>query len=170
MSGIEAAGIVLGAIPLLISGLQHYGRGASTIKDIFGARAECRSLARKLAVEKDILQNTVELLLGDSVDDALLEDLWTNIGGSSWSAPTIDAALRKRLARSRQRFLETLDAMNRTLQSLGARLQLGDDPKVSNRALPVLSTRLMTHEHDSRPLFAMQTHSCKLANKSSSAS
>lgn len=29
MSGLEVAGVVLGAIPLVISGLEHYGQGVS---------------------------------------------------------------------------------------------------------------------------------------------
>lgn len=35
MSGIEIAGIVLGAIPLVIAGLEPYADGLNTIQDIF---------------------------------------------------------------------------------------------------------------------------------------
>jgi hypothetical protein len=40
MSGFEVAGIVLGAIPLVISALEHYGEGVSVTYSLFCLEAE----------------------------------------------------------------------------------------------------------------------------------
>jgi hypothetical protein len=83
MSGIEVAGIVLGVIPLVVSGLEHYADGVSTIKVIFNYESEFRSLSRRLRVESNIFQNTVEILLRDCVNDEKLTELleqWVKTG------------------------------------------------------------------------------------------
>lgn len=130
MSGLEVAGVVLGAIPLLIAGLEHYAEGASTVKRIFHAPREFRSLGRRLRVEHDIFRNALELLLTDCVDDTSIQDLLDDVGGSRWSEPEIDAALRSKLQNSYPVYLETVQDMNKTLLALRARLRIGDDGKV----------------------------------------
>lgn len=115
MSGLEVAGVVLGAIPLLISGLEHYAEGASTIKRMFRAPAEFCSLSLRLRVEHDIFKNTIELLVGDLVDDVSLQSLLENVGGDSWSESAIDTALRKKFCRSYRVYIETAQDMNKTL-------------------------------------------------------
>jgi hypothetical protein len=89
MSGAEIAGFVLGSIPLVISGLEHYAEGVSTIKIMFNAPSEFKSMSRRLTVEHRILRNTVELLLHDCIDDdELLANLMADNGDSDlWSDP-----------------------------------------------------------------------------------
>lgn len=136
MSGLEVAGVVLGAIPLLISGLEHYAEGASTVKRMFRAPAELRSLGRRLQVEHEIFRNCQELLLNDCLDDVLLQDLLQNANSSAWSDPAVEAALRRKLQRSYQGYMETVEDMNKTLTAFRERLQLGDDGKVSDTSEP----------------------------------
>lgn len=76
MSGAEAVGLVLAIIPLVISGLEHYAEGVSTIKIMLNAPSEFKSLSRRLALEHEIFKNTIKLLLQDCIeDDQLLADL-----------------------------------------------------------------------------------------------
>jgi hypothetical protein len=67
MSGIEVAGIVLGAIPLVISGLEHYSEGAQTIRSMWDYPKEFATLSRRLRVENETFRNTMELILSGSV-------------------------------------------------------------------------------------------------------
>nr|POF20019.1 hypothetical protein CFP56_52268 [Quercus suber] len=130
MSGIEVAGLVLGAIPLVISGLEHYGEGARTIKSMWNYPQEFASLSRRMRVEQDIFRNAIELLLSDCVEDAVLADLLDNPGGDIWSDPKVDEALREKMRRSYEVYLETVRGMQTTLERFSARLKLGPDGKV----------------------------------------
>lgn len=50
MSGVEAAGFVLAAFPLLISALEHYRESAEVLKDWWRYKREYR----KVKVEKNL--------------------------------------------------------------------------------------------------------------------
>ena len=63
MSGVEAAGLILGALPLVVSGLESYIEGVATIKRYFRYKNELKSLLRALTTEYDIFRNTCEELL-----------------------------------------------------------------------------------------------------------
>ena len=132
MSGAEIAGFVLAAIPLVISGLEHYAEGVSTIKIMFNAPAEFKSMSRRLIVEHRILRNTVELLLHDCIDD---EQLLANLMADSsdpdvWSDPTVEKALRKKLQSSFSVYLDTMSSLETTLADFKSRLKLTVDGKV----------------------------------------
>ncbi|KAF2769568.1 hypothetical protein EJ03DRAFT_351075 [Teratosphaeria nubilosa] len=75
MSGIEVVGLVLGAIPLVISGLQYYGEGIRTIKVIRNYSKEFADIKRRLEVEEMLFRSTIISLLSDCVDDERLNGL-----------------------------------------------------------------------------------------------
>ncbi|KAK3720810.1 hypothetical protein LTR37_003473 [Vermiconidia calcicola] len=127
MSGIEVAGLVFGAIPLVISGLEHYAEGVATVKVMFNYPSEFRSLGRRLNVEKEIFQNIMESLLDGCADDGILTDLLGQQAGNSWSNPEIDKALRNKLGRSYSVYLETVQDMNESLARFKERLKLDED-------------------------------------------
>jgi hypothetical protein len=131
MSGIEVAGIVLGAIPLLISGLEHYAEGVATIRRTFKYQAEFRSLSRQLRVESGIFQNTIELLLTGCVAQDKITELLESPGGKGWQNPDVADSLRQKLGRVYDVYLETVESMSRTVHEFKARLKLNDDGKVS---------------------------------------
>ena len=132
MSGAEVAGLVLGSIPLVISGLEHYAEGVSTIKIMFNAPSEFKAMGRRLKVEHKIYRNTLELLLHDCIDDdQLLTDLMSDSGDSArWSDPIVEKALRKKLQSSYSVYLETMSSLETTLADFKSRLKLNEDGKV----------------------------------------
>ena len=130
MSGVEIVGLVLGSIPLVISGLEHYAEGVATIKVMFRYPSEFKSLSRRLRVEQDIFRNIIELLLHDCVGDSLLTELLENVGGKSWSDPDVEKALQQKLQASYGVYIETVESLNKTLAEFKERLKLGDDGKV----------------------------------------
>lgn len=133
MAGVDIAGVVLGAIPLVISGLEHYAEGVLTIKIMFNYPSEFRSLSRRLRVEQDIFRNNIELLLHDCVEDSVLTELLENVGGKEWSNPVVEKALARKLRISYSVYLETVESMDKTLREFKERLKLNDDGKVRLR-------------------------------------
>lgn len=63
MSGIELAGLVLGAIPVVVAGLESYIKGVATIKRYSKYKNELKSLRTSLTTEYDIFRNSCEELL-----------------------------------------------------------------------------------------------------------
>jgi hypothetical protein len=131
MSGIEVAGIVLGAIPLVISGLEHYGEGARTIRSMWDYPKEFATLSRRLRVENETFRNTMELVLSGFVGDGTLSDMLTQPGGQAWTETRIEQELHRTLQGSHAVFLETVVDMNRALVTFMERLRLDTDGKVS---------------------------------------
>jgi hypothetical protein len=58
-SGVEAAGIVLGAIPLILAGLQFYAEGIGVTKRYWKYREEVNSLLVELRTENSIYINSI---------------------------------------------------------------------------------------------------------------
>lgn len=134
MSGLEVVGVVLGGIPLLISGLDHYAEAASTIKRMLTAAAHFRNLSRELRTEHQIFRDAIDRLLGDCVDHDELQVMLNNIGGDAWSRPDIDMVLQRKLCDSYGVYMETVQHINQTLCAFRQRLEIGDDGKVRRPA------------------------------------
>jgi hypothetical protein len=132
MSGIEVAGIVLGAIPLVISGLEHYSEGARTIKSMRDYPKEFATLSRRLRVENETFRNTMELILSGFVGGRTLNDMLTQPGGKAWAETQVEQELRRILQGSYNVFLETVVGMNEALIAFIERLKLGLDGRVGH--------------------------------------
>jgi hypothetical protein len=63
MSGVEAAGLVLGAIPLILASLEFYAKGIAVSKRYLRFGQAFKSLLTELRAENVILTNTLNLLL-----------------------------------------------------------------------------------------------------------
>lgn len=76
MSGFEVAGVVFGAIPLVISALEHYKAGKGAVATFFKWRDQLDVLIYRLKVQRCLLHlNLVELLRSAGIEDAIEEDL-----------------------------------------------------------------------------------------------
>ncbi|TRX93665.1 hypothetical protein FHL15_005341 [Xylaria flabelliformis] len=88
ISGFEVVGIILGAIPLLVSALEHYGRGIKTIQIVWRWAKVMRSLATALNTEQTILRNTCETWLG-GINPKDMKPLLAEPFGPPWQDPYI---------------------------------------------------------------------------------
>lgn len=71
MSGIEVAGLVLGALPVLIEAIDGYKSGISKIKSGFKKRKVIEKLGRALRLQKTIVEAITRNILAQSgCDDA----------------------------------------------------------------------------------------------------
>lgn len=133
MSGVEVIGVVLGAIPLVISALEHYAEGVKTIKIVRKAELEFRALARKLEAEHLILRNTLTNLLNDCADirAATLRSLMDDIGAAGWKEPDVKSALEQRLGESLNSYYKHVQSISEALDTFKSRLYLQSSGKVS---------------------------------------
>lgn len=133
MSGIEVAGLVLGAIPLLISAMEHFEETRKVARDWWKIRRAHRKDVGKLRdCEMKFQLNMRELLQPLLLDGTISEEDYATFLGSTsnsgWERPDVQESLAERLSDCRDRYLEKLDEMNELLVRL-AKATLVDDEK-----------------------------------------
>ena len=131
MSGFEVAGIVLGSVPILVSALQLYIKGASTLQKWRFYTRELKSLIRSLETEQTKLQNVCERLLVNIVPETNIEDMINDPFGPLWKDETTARKIHERLWRSAKVFKDNVLDMNEAVEEIKEKLSLGPDGKVS---------------------------------------
>ncbi|KAL9045456.1 MAG: hypothetical protein Q9214_001498 [Letrouitia sp. 1 TL-2023] len=123
MSGFEVVGVVLGAIPLLISGLEHYAEGIRTIKTMWNYEAVVDHLVVEFRLSQSIFRHSCEDLLMPILPDAeaakLLEGALPN-----WSDPGLDKQLRGRLGPDYGVYTRYVRALKRRIELFSRKLGL----------------------------------------------
>lgn len=123
---MEAAGLVLGVIPLAIKGLNTYRDIVSSMKK---ARHDLDCLIRDLKTEHEILQNTCEILLKGIAPDSILDAMIERPFGAEWTVYNNEVQLR--LWRSSSVFKERIEEMRDAALELQRKLAIDGDGKVS---------------------------------------
>ncbi|KIY01605.1 uncharacterized protein Z520_03157 [Fonsecaea multimorphosa CBS 102226] len=126
MSGFEIAGIVLGALPIVVSLIGEYREGVGTIKILVSTRRYQREVRRYqdgLSTETTIFQNNLERVLLQIVHDE--EDIATllqNPDGDLWKRSEYDAALQKMMKTSYGAYMVTMSELSDMLKNLKEKL------------------------------------------------
>lgn len=119
MSGIEVAGIVLGAFPLLISALEHYRETAEVLDDWWQIKKEYKKCKNEIKVQELGFESNLErFLLPLIVDDHDIAALMADPGGEKWKDPDLEVKLKGRLPKSYELFLDTISDINATMDRL----------------------------------------------------
>ncbi|KAH7380245.1 hypothetical protein DE146DRAFT_289547 [Phaeosphaeria sp. MPI-PUGE-AT-0046c] len=129
MSGLEVAGVVLGSLPLIISAFEHYASGVHTAKRYWRYKSELRSLLLQIQTERGIFINTLEQLLGGVVRIEHMTEFLSNPEGDAWKNADVDLKLKERLRGAYDIYLGNVSGMNRSLEAMMVKLQLGSDGK-----------------------------------------
>lgn len=127
MSGFEIAGAVLGAIPLVISALEHYKNGVRTIQRWRKYDKELQYLIRNIETERVKLQNVCEKLLDGLVPPSQIDAMVENPSGDLWTNEEVQKKIQARLWRSWSVFEETLRDIQVAINDITERVGNGDD-------------------------------------------
>lgn len=146
MSGIEIAGLLLGAFPLIISALEHYRESTAVIEDWWQIKKEYRKCKNQIEVQELAFDNNMKRLLLPLVvvDDDEIAALIAEPGGMKWKDPALEDTLKKRLPKSYDLFLDTINDIKSTVEDLKEELgvsreafQEGLHPKVDQVGFPM---------------------------------
>ncbi|KAH6625409.1 hypothetical protein C7974DRAFT_200955 [Boeremia exigua] len=129
MSGLEVAGVVLGALPLIISAMEHYANGVNTAKRYWRYKTELRMLILQINTERGILVNTVEQLLTGIVRIEQMTDFVASAGAQAWREAGFDSKLRDRLRGSYEIYVENVRGMEMALRRMMLKLALDPEGK-----------------------------------------
>lgn len=119
MSGIEAAGFVLAAFPLLISALEDYRQGFEVLEDWWRIRKEYKKCKQDINLQKLVFEENLEELLRPLVrneDELLL--LISEPGGDGWKNRELEQRLKERLPKSYEIYLEIINEVNGVMENL----------------------------------------------------
>lgn len=131
MSGIEIAGLALGAFPLLISAMEHY----EEVKKVSSMwwrikRTHKRDLGRvkdcQLKFRLNLKELLIPLIMDGVVSKGEYESLLANPGGAGWKEAQVEDALGERLAECHTRYVEILIEMVETMGKLSKECRVDD--------------------------------------------
>lgn len=119
MSGIEVAGLLLGAFPLLISALEHYRQSEEVLEDWWQIKKEYKKCKNELLLQEMAFENNLErFLLPLVVGDDEIAALIAEPGGMKWKDPALEDKLKIRLPKSYELFLDTIQDIKSTVDGL----------------------------------------------------
>lgn len=119
MSGVEAAGFVLAAFPLLISALEDYRQGWEILEDWWKIKREYKKCQQNIKLQKLVFEENLEQLLSTLVyDEDELKLLIADPGGDRWRDVGLEQGLKERLPRSYDIYLETIGEIKSIMESL----------------------------------------------------
>lgn len=119
MSGIEVAGLVLGAFPLAIAAVTEYGEAAKRFRLWYNIGLEHRRCRNDLEFHRvAFVQHLRHLLYPLVSDDDELESLLSDTEDVSWHEKSLDDSLRKRLGESYETYFNYIGSMRQVMQTL----------------------------------------------------
>ncbi|KAF2737057.1 hypothetical protein EJ04DRAFT_410694, partial [Polyplosphaeria fusca] len=127
MSGIEIAGLVLGAFPILIYALESYREGAEGLVDWWQIKRAYTRCRQDLTYHQLMFEGNVERLLSPLVvDDDELKSLMADPAGQAWEDKELEERLKARLPKSYKLFLEIMGDINKLMESLKKELGINN--------------------------------------------
>ncbi|MCJ1435863.1 hypothetical protein MMC27_005239 [Xylographa pallens] len=128
-TGIETAGLVLAAFPLLVSAAEHYREGYEKISEWYHFRPEFTAFCHALQTQRALFEGNLEELLITIVhSDSEMSSLLQDPGGPPWL--NLEDRLKNKLPRSYDQYRVTMDEMNRIMAKL-LKTQFGIEQVVS---------------------------------------
>jgi hypothetical protein len=127
MSGIEVVGIVLGALPIMISGIEKYSDGLSAARRLLHPRKELRNMHRAIRTELQIFRNTAVILLHRIATDAEVRALIEEPTSSLWMTPGFEAQIKSLLGSSYFTWCEVMADVGNAIKEISVELGLPCD-------------------------------------------
>jgi hypothetical protein len=119
MSGIEVAGLVLGAFPIILHALESYREGAEVLKDWWKIDRAFKKCRQDISYHRILFEGNIErFLLPLVVDDDELKVLMADPAGDGWEDPELETRLKERLPKSYDLFLDIIGDMNTLMEAL----------------------------------------------------
>lgn len=132
MSGFEVAGIALGAIPIVVSGLELSIRSITTLNKWRAYRRHIENLILDLETEHCKLKNVLEHLLEGIAPSEQIEEMIRDPFGPSWQDKAVQARVQQRLWNSDKVFRRHIVRIQEAVEEL--KLRLGIDESFTEKA------------------------------------
>jgi hypothetical protein len=152
MSGLEVAGVVLGAFPLLLSGIEHWRDVAKVGGFFWRIRAEYAKCRGNVQFHEILYKaNLKELLIPLMLDSDEVAKLISEPGGQGWGDDSLQKRLSQRLHDSYQIYLDTITEMNETVEEIKKELCYDKDQLQDKLLLPERQQRKLSRSQSPLP-------------------
>ncbi|KAF2496627.1 hypothetical protein BU16DRAFT_507162 [Lophium mytilinum] len=135
MSGVEIAGLVLGAFPVALTALEKYRTVARSLGFWWEIRLEYQKCSSEISYHRVIFsRNLKQLLLPLVADKDQIQRLVADLGGAGWKDPELARQLEDRLQDSYEIYFHIMQQMNEAMNELNKELggeKTGFQEKVS---------------------------------------
>ena len=137
MSGIEAAGIVLGIFPIVVNGLQQFAEGVETIRAWKSYRKKIERYSRILETEEKGYVNTIEILLEGIIESH--DEIAAFMKDPGAAFPQHGDRLSARLGRAYGNYSRIMADMLYNLNAIRQELGIDENGKVRSFWCSILS-------------------------------
>jgi hypothetical protein len=118
MTGIEAAGFVLGVLPLMISAAEHYEDVFRPFKRYRKFAPELELYQQQLGTQKTIFRNECHLLLATLTNRQTAKDMLREDRHPSWKDPDLNVRFSRQLGDSEAACKSTITLMQVRLKEI----------------------------------------------------
>ncbi|KAI5797812.1 hypothetical protein EDC01DRAFT_40144 [Geopyxis carbonaria] len=133
VTGVETAGLVLAAFPLVVKGLVAYADGCQKLTDMQHHSRLLQQFSVELDTEHAKFVNTCQNLLQHFVSPAELSEL-LKPGSEKWRSPTLQTSLESNLRKySAQQFVLSVKCIDDSLQELRKMFPMAADEGKKSR-------------------------------------
>lgn len=151
MSGIEVVGIVLGALPLMVNGIERYSEGISATRRLLNPRRELRSLHRTIRTELQVFRNTALLMLHRIATESEVQSLIQEPTSHLWKAPDFERQMRTLLGSSYSVWCEVMADISNAIRDISIDLGLPLDKVWFDERLLIITAHSTTSQDDRSP-------------------
>jgi hypothetical protein len=130
ITGVEAAGLALATIPIILSAFELYANGISVTKRYIRYRTQFNELLRDLRAEHTIYVNTIQILLIGVVPRSEMSQFLADPRGERWKDPQFEGTLKNRLGQAYESYIATISKINECVDQFKERLRLDPSGKV----------------------------------------
>ena len=129
MTGVEAAGLVLGAFPLILKAIDGYHGYVEPVKDLMFYKLRFDEFHRAVTIQSAKFNHSLGEILDPIVTLKTKDELLNDHKGPAWGCSKLTEELKRTLAKNYDAFTGTVQSMDETLQKL--KQGLGITEKVS---------------------------------------
>ncbi|KXH63909.1 hypothetical protein CSAL01_02185 [Colletotrichum salicis] len=131
----EIAGLVLAAVPLVISALEHYEDTVEPAKAFFQWKGQLSQMIRKFYMEHTLFEMNLELLLRRTVTNDDLLEMVADPQDELWKSKELVADLKRDLGKAYNPSMDTVTEMASIMVAIAANLNIKGSDKVTNEGL-----------------------------------
>jgi hypothetical protein len=118
MSGIELAGLALGAFPVLLRLLEDYRKGAEAVGDWWQIRRAYQEWKHDLDYHKTAFELNSKLILMPLMEDDEIDNFLNDPTGNGWKEKVWETRLKERLPDSYDAVLKIIIKIHDIIESL----------------------------------------------------
>ena len=145
VTGIETAGLVLGAFPLVIEGLRVYIKGVSTMRDMKRYEFILGQFKRDIEMESTHFEDTCYQLLQHMAlpENSTLDNLVADPRGNLWKAEELQHALLRRLRPgSVMQFRRAAEELKCIMYTLGEKFDPSKSPDSCDEKVSMVAVKI----------------------------